>query len=150
MVCIQSKTLALITLIVSFISIALGAFFIAQGFNKANLITKTMVAQNITYGSADGTIEGIIDTPQEAAAMAAILEEHRAALGSYTSLQRDDPNRQTILNAMTMENSLTMAQMGYGLTQVVEGTGVFMVIIGLTIGAGGVMVMRNRQAKVSG
>ena len=133
-------------LVLGVISIALGSFFIYQGLNKAALITETMKEENITYGAADGSIQGIIDTPTEAASMAAILKEHRLAQGNYAELDRTDPKRQTILNAMTMENSLTLAEMGYGLTQVVEGTGAFMLLVGIALGTSGVVGLRHKAA----
>jgi uncharacterized membrane protein YphA (DoxX/SURF4 family) len=143
----QSKKLAILAVVVGIVSIVLGSIFIAQGFAKSNVITEAMVSENITYSGAGGTIVGIIDTPEEAQAMADILQEHRQALGSYSQLKRDDPNRQTILNAMTMENSLDLAQMGYGLVQVVEASGAFMILIGLTLGAGGVAVIVSRHTQ---
>ncbi len=141
------RKLAMLAVLVGIISIAMGGFFIFQGFAKAEMLTKAMTSENITYNSADGTINGVIDTPQEAQAMAAVLKEHRDAMGNYSQLKRDDPNRQQILNAMTMENSLNLAQMGFGLTQVVEGSGAFMILMGLTFGAGGIVVLRSKKAQ---
>ncbi len=106
-----------------------------------------MVSENITYGGAGSSIVGVIDNVQEAQQMADILKEHRQAMGNYSQLKRDDPNRQTILNAMTMENSLNLAQIGGGLTQVVEAMGVFMIIIGLTLGAGGTAALFSKHTK---
>ncbi len=142
---IESKKFAVWVIIVGLISIVLGSFFMTQGFGKANFITEYMVSENITYTGAGGEIVGIIDTPKEAQVMANVLAKHRAALGSYSSLGKNDPNRQTILNAMTMENSLALAQMGIGLTQVVEAAGAFMIVVGFTFGIGGVMTIRARR-----
>ena len=126
------KRVAILVLVVGLIALAVGGVFITLGFQKANLITTSMAAQNVSYAGAGGDILGIIDTPQEAQVMATILEQHRSErYGSYTSLGKDDPNRQTILNAMTMENSLNMAVLGYGLTDVVKASGAFMVLVGL-------------------
>lgn len=138
------KTLAVLVLVIGIVSIALGGFFIQQGFAKAALLTDEMTKANITYGGAGGDIDGIIDTPQEAQVMANILNEHSAELGNYTQLARDDPNRQTILNAMTMTNSLEMAVMGFGLTDVVKASGAFMVLVGLTFIAISVPSFRRR------
>lgn len=141
----QSKKLGLWVILVGIISIAMGVFFIAQGFNKSDMITEAMASQNITYNSAGGEIVGVIDNAYEAKVMSDVLASHRSAQGSYTALKKDDPKRQTILNAMTMENALNLAQMGLGLTQVVEGTGAFMILIGLTMGALGVSGLRAKK-----
>lgn len=145
MVITQSKKLATLVVIVGIVSIVMGTFFIIQGFAKSNMITKAMSSESITYSGAGGTIVGSIDTAQEAQAMADVLKEHRQAMGVYTELKRDDPARQTILNAMTMENSLNLAQIGFGLTQVVEATGAFMILLGLTLGAGGTATIINKH-----
>jgi uncharacterized membrane protein YphA (DoxX/SURF4 family) len=142
---LRNKWLAILLGAVGVVCIAVGAIFIAQGFSKNALLTNAMVSENITYTGAGGTITGIIDTPAEAKAMAEILAEHRQAMGSYTSFKNGDPTRQTILNAMTMENALNMAEMGFGLVQVVEATGAFMIVIGVTLGIVGLVVLRSRR-----
>jgi hypothetical protein len=128
----MGRKIAAIALVMGLISFALGGFFVQQGFAKASMITEKMTEQNITYGSAGGSIAGAIDTPQEAQAMADILGEHAKQYGNYAELKKDDPNRQTILNAMTMSNSLEMAVMGFGLTDVVKASGAFMLLVGFT------------------
>lgn len=140
----RNKKLAVMVLVLGVISVGLGSFFIYQGVNKASMITETMKEEKITYAAADGPIEGVIDTVAEAASMATVLKEHRMALGIYTELDRTDPKRQTILNAMVMENSLTLAQMGFGLTQVVEATGAFMIMVGLALGTSGIVGIRQK------
>jgi len=121
---------ALVMILLGVVAIALGGFFVQLGFDKANYLTEKMLEQNITYTAAGGTIVGAIDTPQEAQEMADVLQEHSAAIGNYSQLKRDDPNRQQILNALTMTNSLEMAVMGFGLTDVVKASGAFMILVG--------------------
>jgi hypothetical protein len=106
------KKVAILVLAMGLISFALGGFFVQQGFAKADMLTTAMSEQKISYGSAGGTITGVIDTPQEAQAMADILTLHLKQYGNYAELKKDDPARQTILNGMTMVNSLEMAVMG--------------------------------------
>ena len=139
-----NKKVASILLIAGVISLVMGGIFLYQGFAKHNLIMEVMALEKIEYGGADGLIVGIIDTPEEAQAMAEILKEHRQERGVYTDLARDDPNRATILNALTMENSLNLAQLGHGLTEVVQVNGIFMMVIGLTLVSTGAYVIRAR------
>ncbi len=138
----NTKMLAALLLVAGIISLVLGGVFVAQGIDKQNLIVEAMHEEKVTYGGADGAIDGIIDTPAEAAVMAGILKEHRMENGIYTELERDDPARETILNAMTMENALNLAQMGFGLSQVVQVTGLFMGLMGLTLVGSSVFVFR--------
>jgi hypothetical protein len=127
-----NRKIALVVIVMGLISFAMGGFFVQQGFAKANLLTEKMASQQITYTGAGSTIQGVIDTPQEAQAMADVLTEHAAAMGNYSKLAKDDPNRQQILNGMTMINSLELAVMGFGLTDVVKAAGAFMFLIGFT------------------
>ncbi len=139
----NKRVLATLLLVVGVLSLVMGGVFVAQGFSKSAMITQAMRAQKVSYAGADGKINGIIDTATEAQTMAGILEQHRAEqFGYYSELKRDDPNRDQILKAMTMENALNLAVMGYGLTDVVKAVGLFMGLIGLTFVASGVILTR--------
>jgi hypothetical protein len=149
MVISNSRKLAALVLIVGLVSIVIGGLFIAQGFAKSSLITEAMRLEKVTYAGEDanGAIRGVIDTPQEAAVMAGVLRQHRLErYGYYSELKRDDPNRDTILKALTMENSLNLARLSYGLTDVVKATGAFMLIIGLTLTVTSASVLRGHRA----
>jgi hypothetical protein len=139
------KRTALLVLVVGLIAIAMGGLFVGLGFQKAAMITNAMVDQNIKYSGAGGSIVDIIDTPQEAQVMADVLAEHQKSYGSYSDLAKDDPNRQTILNAMTMQDSLNLAVMGFGLTDVVKATGGFMILTGLTFALISIPGLRRKR-----
>lgn len=144
MVLTANKKLSALVLLVGILSVVIGGIFISQGIAKSDLITASMIEEKIKYNAADGSIDGIIDSPQEAQAMAGILKEHRMTnYGNYSELKRDDPKRDQILKAMTMENSLNMAQLGYGLTDVVKLSGVWIVVIGLTFAVTGASGFRS-------
>ncbi|MBU2607963.1 MAG: hypothetical protein KKF26_01445 [Chloroflexi bacterium] len=140
-----NKKVASILLIAGVFSIVMGAVFISQAISKRSLILQTMLVEKVSYEAADGAIQGIVDTPEEALVMAGILADHRREnYGLYVELARDDPNRAQILKAMTMENSLYIAQLGYGLTEVVQANGIFMLVIGLALGTTGAYGIRAR------
>ncbi len=147
MVISQSKKLAMIVLLVGVVSVVMGSIFIAQSIDKSGLITEAMSMEKVEYDGTDATIiEGIVDTPVEAQEMAYILREHRVeSCGYYTDLARDDPRRETIIKAITLENALNLAQVGYGLSEVVKYTGIFMVIIGLALGLGAASIITSRK-----
>lgn len=147
MVISQNRKVATLVSLVGVISIVLGAFFVFQSIAKSNMITEQMYSEKISYNSADGSINGTIDTPQEASSMALVLKQHRSErYGNYSELKRDDPNRDQILKAMTMENSLNLAVLGYGLTDVVKATGAFMIIVGLALSVGGAASLRSYRS----
>ena len=139
-----NKKVASILLIAGVISLVMGGIFLYQGFAKHGLIMEVMALEKIEYSGADGLIVGIIDTPEECHAMAEVLKEHRQERGVYTDLARDDPARATILNAMTMENALNLAQVGHGLAEVVQVNGAFMLMMGMTLVVTGTYGIRAR------
>lgn len=128
-------------LLLGAIALVMGTVFIAQGISKSNVITEAMQIEQATYGGVEG-IEDIVDTPEEAAIMAGVIREHRMEIGIYTELDKDDPQRDTILKAMTMENSLNLAQLGYGVTTIAIVSGIFMIIIGIALGGTGIGLYR--------
>ena len=133
----SAKIGMIVLLIFAVVCLAFGAVFIQQGISKNQLITQALAFEKVKYGGEDaqGAIVDVIDTPKEAMVMAEILREHRTTdYGYYSELKRDDPNRDQILKALTMETSLNLAQLSYGLVTVVEVNGVFMIVVGLALG----------------
>ncbi len=137
-----NRHLGKVVLLLGVVALVIGVVFIGQGIVKNNMITEAMQAEQITYGGAE-EIDGFIDTAAEAKLMADVLREHRLEdYGIYSELGREDPNRATILKAMTMENSLNQAQMGFGLVTVVIVIGIFMVITGIAVSGPGLVLYR--------
>ncbi|MFH0913891.1 MAG: hypothetical protein V1849_01200 [Chloroflexota bacterium] len=133
------QRIAIIALVLGVVSLAIGGVFIAQAISKQNMITEAMKEEKVTYQGVDG----VIDTPAEAALMAGVLKEHRFNnYGFYSELKRDDPKRDQILKAITLETSLNLAQMGYGLTQALQAIGLFMILVGLGFGVTSFSLMR--------
>ena len=90
----------------------------------------------------DKAIKGIVDTAAEAKLMADTLKSHRSKLGFYTEMKMNDPAREIILKSMTMESSLGLAQLGFGVTTLALGAGIFMIITGIAIGGTGLALRR--------
>ncbi len=133
----STKVAAIVLAVFAVISLVFGAVFIYQGVNANKMLVDSLVAEKVKYEAPDakGAIQGVIDTPEEAAAMSRIIREHRITnYGYYAELKRDDPKRVEILKAITMENSLNLAQMGFSLAIMVIVTGVFMVVVALALG----------------
>lgn len=146
MVTANRKVFSIVLIAAGIIALVFGVVFIAQGFMKSSLISDAMQMEKASYGSADGEIDGVIDTSSEAQVMAGVLRDHRMEnFGYYTELERDDPNRATILSAMTMENSLNLAVLGYGVTDIAKASGGFMLVIGLALTFSGIFIARSRK-----
>ncbi len=149
MATVKKNTLAVLFLLAGIVSIVFAGVFILEGFSKSALITREMQSENITYTGAGGDIAGVIDTPAEAGVMAGVLKEHRnTRYGSYTTLKNGDPNRDQILKAMTMENSLNLAVLAYGVTDVVKASSAFMGVNGIIFAIIGIVMLRSRVIKL--
>jgi len=141
----MKKGFGTVVVIAGIVSLVISGIFFYQGVSKANLIFSAMQDEKVEYANAKG-IEGIVDNAQEAEIMAGVLKEHRMTrYGTYGSLKRDDPKREEIIKAITLESSLHLARMGYGLTQLVQGIGAFIGMIGLLLIGGGVILVRSTR-----
>jgi hypothetical protein len=132
----KNKLAMMFLLAFAVISLVFGATFIYQGVNANNMLIQGLAAEKVTYAAEDakGAIKGVVDTPEEAVVMSNILKAHRVNdYGYYAELKRDDPKRDQILKALTMENSLNLAQIGFGLATVIIVIGVFMLVQGAAL-----------------
>lgn len=156
----STKLLGIAVMLLGLVCLVVGGIFVWQSFDVKAQVTNQMKLERATYGSdteyitLDGelilyneTIEGIIDTEREAKLMADTLKAHRLdpvdGYPPYTETERDNPDRQTILNGITIENSLGIAQMGYGISTMVLGIGAFMLVVGIALGGVGWALKRQ-------
>ena len=113
--------------------LVLGSVFIGQGIGARETIRSAMAEEEVTT-SADASIPSapVLDA-QTAAAEEEILKEHTlGTYGPYTSMARDDPNRETYLKGLTLRNSLNLSILGFGVADMAIGTGAIVLLIGFT------------------
>jgi len=144
-----SRYLAIVVLLLGVVSLALGILFIAQGVDKDNLLRETMREEQVTYLLPEEEVAkgNVIDTAEEAQRVADTIREHRRGIApTYEDLLaggRFDPTNPTHLSyaqALNMENYLYLAVLGFGVTDVVIASGVFMIIMGIALGGTGVVL----------
>ena len=145
------RGLAILVMFLGLVAVVVGAVFISQGIAKDNLLVTAMQQEKITLGIAsDKLAEGeVIDTAEEAEIAGDTVREHRHGIApTYGELlggkQYDPTNAQqlTYAQALNLENYLYLAVLGFGVTQVVMGTGAFMVIMGVALGGTGLALHR--------
>lgn len=137
----KTRNVGVVVLLMGLATLVMSGVFIWQSFAVSNQITTAMEQEKITY-DAEG-IEGVIDTNKEAGIMLDVMREHRFdGFPPYSETERDDPRRQTILNALTIEAYLTIAQMGYGISTIAQGIGAFMAVVGVAFVALGIVLRR--------
>ena len=143
----MKRFLAAGVVIVGVVSLVLGVVFIVQANTTSTEIRAGLQGENVTLGlptDENGDTNGnVVDTTAELKAAQDILLEHmRDSYGTYGDTGRDSPERTSYLDGLTLMNSMYIATMGYGVTTVITGIGAFMIIVGIALGATGVLLLR--------
>ena len=145
------RGLAIVVMFLGLVAVVLGGVFIAQGMAKENLLVTAMQQEKITLGiPSDELTEGeMIDSAKEAEIAGDTVREHRHGIApTYGDLlgggQYDptNPKQLTYAQALNLENYLYLAVLGFGVTQVVMGSGAFMVVTGVALGGTGIALYR--------
>jgi len=146
-----NRGVAVAVLFLSTVAVVIGAVFIAQAVEKNHWMQEAMQAEHVTLSlSKEQIAEGqVIDSAQEAQIAGDIIREHRRNIAStYEELlagghyDSTNPKHLSYAQALNMENYLYLAVLGFGVTNVVLGTGAFMVITGLALGGTGLVIYR--------
>lgn len=117
--------------------VVLGVFFVVQGWSAKNEVRAAMQDEAVAT-----TIEGVnlpVLDQRTASNQANLIKSHTlGSFGTYTSLEREDPQRDTYIKGLTLRNSLHLARLGLDLSELVMGLGALFVTVGgaiATLGA---------------
>ena len=145
-----SRYLAIMVLLLGVVACAVGATFIYQAVEKGNWMKEAMRIERVTLGIDEAAVANgeVVDTIEEAQVAGDTIREHRRNIAAtYDELlagERFDPTNPKQLSyaqALNMENYLYLAVLGFGVTTVIIGTGAFMILTGIALGATGVMLL---------
>jgi hypothetical protein len=143
--------LAIVVLVMGVVCLAIGGIFIGQSIIKNNLLVTAMRQENITLGIPSDKIaeNEVIDSAAEAEVAGDTIREHRHSIApTYGDLlggeqyNPADLTQLTYAQALNLENYLYLAVLGFGVTQVVLGTGVFMAVTGIALLLVGIALLR--------
>lgn len=116
-----------------------GVLLIVAGAATWVKVSDELAKQNITVASDASCQAGQkVNGPLEAFCQAAIIDHHaRAATGgkTYAELDRDDPLRDTAMNASFLQASLFTSVVAFGVAAFAAGVGVLSLLIGAGIHA---------------
>ncbi len=147
-----TRYLWIMVLCLSVAAFALGVIFIVQGVTKADWMADAMRTEQVTLGLDETAVaEGeLVDSAAEAQASGDILREHRRGIAlTYNELlgggryNASNPEHLTYAQALNMENYVYLAVLGFGVTQMLIGSGVFMLVTAAALGGTG-LVLRRR------
>ena len=146
------KSLAILVIILGVVSIAIGGVFVGQGFAKNDLLVTAMEQEQITLGIEDSDLAAgeVIDSASEAEIAGDTVREHRHGIaptyGDLLAGERFDPTQTmqlTYAQALNLENYLYLAVLSFGVTQIALGAGAFMIVVGIALGATGIILVRK-------
>lgn len=147
-----TRYLWIMVLCLSVAAFALGVIFIVQGVTKADWMADAMRIEQVTLGLDETAVaEGeLVDSAAEAQASGDILREHRRGIAlTYNELlgggryNASNLEHLTYAQALNMENYVYLAVLGFGVTQMLIGIGVFMLVTAAALGGTG-LVLRRR------
>ncbi len=120
----------------SIAAIVLGALMVLGGAVTWVLVSNTLSDQNITT-SGDACLAGKpVDGPFTAYCQAKVIDKHALdATGgkTYAELERDDPLRETAMNASFLQASLFTSVLAFGVSAMAAAVGILFILIGLGI-----------------
>lgn len=156
----MKRYLALIVAALALVSVVMGGIFIKLAADNTAWMQQAAAQEKVTLGLTEEQIRNgeVIDTAQEMQTAADILREHRRSIApTYNDLLaggRYDPTNPTHLmysQAINMENYLYLGVLGFGVTQMITVVGVFMIVIGIALGAVGLFLFSlTRKAPLLG
>ena len=150
-----NQYLSISIMLLGVVALALGVVFVVEGIMKNNLIVTRMDVEKVALAlnpDNPGTVTQINDIADAQAAADIIASHRRGIAPTYQDLLaggRFDPTNPTHLTyaqAMNLENYLYLAVTAFGLIQVTEAAGLFMIITGLALGGGGLVLFRMSRA----
>ena len=149
---VVTKYLWIVVLGLSVAAFALGVMFIVQGVTKADWMEDAMRIEQVTLGLDETAVANgeLVDSAGEAQAAGDVVREHRRGIAStYDELMGEgrfdptNPEHLSYAQALNMENYLYLAVLGFGVTQMLIGSVVFMLVTAAALGGTG-LVLRRR------
>lgn len=120
--------------VLAIIVLAFGGLFAVSGTATWLLVAGNLRAEQVTVADDAAAFAGqLVDTPWEAWAQADIINHHalEASGGkTYAELDREDPVRATVMNGSFLRASLFTSVLAFGVSLLVLGLGVVLIVAG--------------------
>jgi hypothetical protein len=147
----MNRLLSLLVIVLGVVCLGLGAFFIYQGVSKNNWLVDNIKQEKITLGLSQDQIQSgkVLENMDDLQKAGDTVRGHRHTLApTYNDIlggkQYDPtiPKEATYAQAMNLENYLYLGVLSFGVVQVVEGAGAFMVVVAVALWAIGIILWR--------
>lgn len=117
-------------------SLVLGVLLIVGGIGTWAMVSTTLADQRITTPEDACLPDREVRGPFTAYCQADIIEQHTLDITeglTYAELDREDPRRDTAMNASFLQASLFTSILAFGVAAMAIGMGVLFILIGLGI-----------------
>jgi hypothetical protein len=123
--------------IVAIITMVAGVVMIVVGVTTFLLVQRELSDENITVAEDAENFAGEpVEGPFTAYSQATVIKEHALEAGggkTYAELDRDDPARDTVMNASFLRASLFTSVVAFGVSALLVGLGLVIILIGVGI-----------------
>ncbi len=148
------QLVSMLVVVLGIVSLVMGAAFIGLAVQKNNYVVSSLRAQNVTLGlTQDQIAKGqVVDNADAALNAANTLAAHLKSIApSYNTLMaankgsKYDPTVASNLEytaGLNMENSFNLVVLSFGVIQETIATGAGLMIIGLAVGATGIVLFK--------
>jgi hypothetical protein len=114
-----------------------GVIMAVAGAVTYYVVSTTLSDQNITVSDDAAAFAGNhVDQPWEAYAQADVIDKHAGEIAggkTYAELPRDDPNRDSLMDASFLQASLFTSVVAFGVALMAFGLGIVLVFVGIAL-----------------
>ena len=153
----RTNYLGLLVTVLGVLSLVVGAVFVTIAMQKNSEITSALREQQVTLGLSQTQVAAgqVVDNMAAAQVAANTLNTHLksmaptfGALTAKNSSGRFDPTNPTNVDyavGLTLEDSMNMAVMGFGIVQIALAVGITLIVIGVSIILTGMILFRSER-----
>jgi len=129
-----------------------GLFMVKEGRDAYDEVKDTLANERIVTSEDADIPLAPVTGPAEAKAQADAIREHALNISggkTYAEMDRNDPNRATVLNSVTLRTALMQSYMAFKVSDLVSGVGAIVALLGashVVLGAYLGLVMYRRGA----
>ncbi len=125
--------------------LVMGGYFIQQGFAAESEIKDRLADEAVTITIDD--VEYAVDSGELATAQALVIKSHTLdKYGPWQTLERGSDERATLLDGLTLRNSLYLARMGLDVSELVIGLGAIFLTLGTGLALAGAVIVQVERA----
>lgn len=121
--------------VVAIITMVAGLIMVVVGVTTFLIVQRELADENITVSEDAENYGGDkVDGPLTAYSQATVIKEHALEAGgglTYAELDRDDPVRDTVMDASFLRASLFTSVVAFGVATLLIGLGLLVILIGL-------------------